>query len=157
MMDTLTWLENSGFATWIRTSPSIWAYPTILTLHTLGLAVLVGANWALDLRLLGVAKAIPLQTLSPSFRVMWIGFWVNFVSGVLLFAADATTKGTTTVFMVKLALIAVGVALIVLTRRTVYGRGAKAPTIDATARLLAAGSLLVWIVAIAAGRLMAYL
>ena len=59
-MEILTSLEHSGVATWIRESPSIWGYPTILTLHTVGLAVLVGANWALDLRLLGVARQIPL-------------------------------------------------------------------------------------------------
>jgi hypothetical protein len=154
MMDLLTSLENSAFSDWVRSSPSIWAYPTILTLHTLGLAMLVGANWALDLRLLGVARAVPLEALRGSFRVMWIGFWVNAVSGVVLFAADATTKGTTTVFMTKLALVAIGVGLIAMTRRTVYGRGT--PSVGPAARLLAAGSLLVWIAAIAAGRIMAY-
>jgi hypothetical protein len=32
---------------------SIWGYPTVLTLHTMGLSVLVGASMMLDLRLLG--------------------------------------------------------------------------------------------------------
>ena len=153
-MEILTSLEQSGAATWLRESPSLWGYPTILTLHTLGLAVLVGASWALDLRLLGVARQIPLPALEKSFRVMWIGFWVNTLSGVALFAADATTKGTTGVFMWKLGLIAAGVAVILLLKRLVYGGGV--PVVGRAARALAALSLAIWVVAIALGRWMAY-
>jgi hypothetical protein len=156
MMNMLASLESSDFSTWLRTSSSIWAYPTVLTLHTLGLAVLVGSNWAIDLRLLGVADAIPLRALHRLFRLMWIGFWLNTVSGALLFAADATTKGTTKLFLFKLALVAVGVGLIVLTKRLVYGGEVEMPS-RAPVRLLAAGSILVWIAAIAAGRMMAYI
>jgi hypothetical protein len=154
-MEILSTLEHTGVATWIRESPSMWGYPTILTLHTVGLALLVGASWALDLRLLGVARQIPLSTLETSFRVMWIGFWINTLSGVALFAADATTKGTTSVFMWKLALIAVGVTVIILIRRLVYGQGGP-PIAGPAARRLAALSLTIWVVAIALGRWMAY-
>jgi hypothetical protein len=155
-METLAAIEGSGFATWLKESPSIWAYPTVLTLHTFGLAVLVGANWVLDLRLLGFADRVPLAMLGKSFRVMWIGFWLNAVTGVMLFAADATTKGATKLFVSKLALVATGVVLIVLIQRTVYGRADAQPSAGPAARVLAAASLAVWIVAIAAGRLMAY-
>ena len=50
-MEFLSTLESSGFSTWLRESNSIWGYPMILTLHTVGLALLVGANTVLDLRL----------------------------------------------------------------------------------------------------------
>ena len=42
-MDFLIRLEESGFGTWVRESPSLWAYPTVLFLHTLGLALLLPA------------------------------------------------------------------------------------------------------------------
>ena len=87
-MNILASLEASGLSMWLRESESIWAYPTILTLHTVGLAVLVGASSAFSLRLLGFAKAIPLATFEPSFRVMWIGFWVNLASGIALLVAE---------------------------------------------------------------------
>src|SRR5688500_9824619 len=96
MTDALAALEASTFSTWLRESPSIWAYPTILTLHTVGLGVLVGANWMVDLRVLGLARAIPGAVLSKAFPVMWAGFWLNAVTGALLFAGDPT-KGTTRV------------------------------------------------------------
>jgi hypothetical protein len=157
MMDMLAALEASTFSIWLKESASIWAYPTVLTLHTVGLALLVGANWALDLRLLGFADAIPLAMLAQSFRVMWLGFWVNAVSGAMLFAADATTKGATTLFVSKLGLVTVGVVLIILTKRAVYQGATEAPSTGRGAKALAAASLVVWVVAIAAGRLMAYL
>ncbi|HWN83917.1 MAG TPA: hypothetical protein VNN99_02150, partial [Vicinamibacterales bacterium] len=75
-MDWLATLENSAFATWLRESNTIWAYPLVLTLHTVGLALLVGANWVLDLRILGGMGRVTIPDLSWTFRVMWIGFWV---------------------------------------------------------------------------------
>jgi len=157
MMELLASLENSGFGIWLRESPSIWAYPAVLTLHTIGLGVLVGGNAVLDLRLLGWARAIPLAPLEKLFPAMWIGFWVNAISGVALFVGDATTKGTTWVFMTKLAIIVVGVLLLVGLKRTVYPRGDGGPIETATSRTLAAASLVVWFLAIVTGRLMAYI
>jgi hypothetical protein len=154
----LTALESTGFATWLRESGSIWAYPTVLTLHTTGMGVLVGANWALDLRFLGVASSLPLSGLERLFRAMWIGFWVNFVTGVMLFAADATTKGTTNVFFIKLGLVITAVIVAVLMKRSVYGGGSSVATaVPITGRLCAALSIVLWLGAITTGRLMAYI
>jgi len=156
MMNLLAALENSGFGTWLRESPSVWAYPAVLTLHTMGLGVLVGGNAVLDLRLLGWGRAIPLAPLEKLFPVMWIGFWVNAISGIALFVGDATTKGTTWVFMTKLVIIAVGVLLLLALRRTVYGRGKAVAVETPTSRVLAAASLALWFLAIVTGRYMAY-
>ena len=155
MTDLLASLEASAFSTWLRESPSVWAYPTVLTLHTLGLGVLVGANWMVDLRVLGVGRAIPLGFLARAFPIMWAGFWVNAISGVLLFVADPA-KATTTIFMWKLAIIAVGVAFVLLLKRRVYGRGVEMDSASFGVKTMAALSLLIWIGAIATGRWMAY-
>ena len=163
MLQLLTWLETSRFSEWLVQSDTIWAYPTVLTLHTVGLALLVGANTALDLRLLGFGKKLPIASLANTFPIMWIGFWINAVSGAMLFAADATTKGTLPIFQLKLGLIVLGVVNIWLIKRTVFGaRGFRlqpegnAPVVTWPAKLLAATSLVIWMVAIAAGRYMAY-
>jgi len=149
-------LESSGFSTWLRESNSIWGYPMILTLHTVGLALLVGANIVLDLRLLGFAQRLPLEELTRAFRIMWIGFWINAVTGAALFAADATTRGTSRLFISKLFLVAFGVLVIVAIRRQVFGATPDQPRIGVSAKVLAATSLAVWVAAITAGRLMAY-
>ena len=155
MTELLAALETSAVSTWIRESPSIWAYPTILTLHTVGLGLLVGPSWALDLRLLGAVPAIPLRALEKAFPVMWAGFWINGLTGVALFVTEATTKGATPLFATKLGLIAVAVATLVVTRRVVFQRAAE-PVIGPAARGLAILSIVLWIAAIGTGRWMAY-
>ena len=155
-MNILASLEATSFAVWLRESSSIWAYPTVLTLHTVGLAVLVGASSALDLRVLGVAKAIPLDSLAASFRVMWIGFWLNAITGAMLFTTEATTKGTTAIFQWKLVIIALAVVNMLALKRIVYGPAPAAPSVNASARWLAVTSLALWVGAIATGRWMAY-
>lgn len=151
------WLESTGIATWVRESGSVWAYPTVLAAHTLGMSVLVGANAVVDLRLLGVARGVPLGPLAAIFRGLWAGAVVSGVSGLLLFAADASTKGATPVFLVKLACIAAAVVVARRVQRLVRRADLAAPDDTAGARVLAATSLLLWAGAITAGRLMAYL
>jgi hypothetical protein len=144
---------------WTRESPSIWAYPTVLTLHTVGLGMLVGANAVIDFRLLGFAPRLPLPSLDPLYRFMWVGFAINAVTGVMLFASDATAKARQPVFYIKLTLIALALVTTAVIRRTV----ACAPALrdgerkPEPGRRLAALSLLLWAGAITAGRLMAYL
>jgi hypothetical protein len=155
-MPVLSALEHSAFATWVRESSSLWAYPTILFMHTVGLGFLVGLNTAIDLRILGVARTLPLAPLETFYRVMWIAFWINAVSGAMLLVADATTKMTNPVFFVKMVFVALAVSNMTLIRRRIFGR----PSLDLTplgeGRALAATSLVLWAGAITAGRLMAY-
>jgi len=159
MLQFLTWLEGSRFSLWLVQSDTIWAYPTVLTLHTVGLALLVGANAALDLRLLGAGRKIPIDALTVAFPVMWTGFWINAISGAMLFAADATTKGTTTIFQLKIGVIVLGVVTIWLIKRAAFSTSFRLKpeaTVPLTAKMLAATSLVNWTVAIALGRFMAY-
>ena len=106
MNDLLASIEGSALAVWTRESPSIWAYSTILTLHTFGLAIVAGANAVIDFRLLGFAPRIPITSLRPLFPIMWWAFALNFATGVLLFMADATTKAGQWMFYLKLVMIA---------------------------------------------------
>ena len=156
MFDMLVTLENTGFGIWLRESPSIWAYPLVLTLHTFGLAVLVGGNAVLDLRILGVASGMSLAPLCRLFPIMWVGFWVNAISGVALFVADASTKGTTTVFFWKLGFIVCGVIVLFAIKRDVYGAATVSESASRWAKALAVTSLVLWLLAIITGRYMAY-
>ena len=159
MMPFLASLENSAFGSWVRESSSLWAYPTILFLHTVGLGFLVGLNVAIDLRILGVAEKLPLAPFEKFYRVMWAAFWINALSGTALLIADATTKLTNRVFYIKMGCILFAVISMVVIRRRVFagaaadgGGAARAGAV----RALAAASLVLWAGAITAGRLMAY-
>ena len=67
MTDRLLWLEQCALPTWVRESGSVWSDPTVLTLHTLGLGVLVGASAVVDLRVLGYARQFPIAGLPNAF------------------------------------------------------------------------------------------
>jgi hypothetical protein len=155
MMEFLTSLEASSFSTWLRESPSIWAYPTVLTLHTVGLGVLVGANWMVDLRVLGFAGALPTSLFARAFPIMWAGFWLNAATGVLLFVADPK-KSTTTIFMWKLAIIAAAVMMLIALKRKLYGEPVHMENATGAVKAVAVVSIVLWVAAIATGRLMAY-
>jgi hypothetical protein len=151
------WIEASGPSVWIRESQSVWVFPFILILHTVGLAFLVGTNIALDARLLGVGRGVPLTSMDGFFRAMWLGFWVNACSGVLLLIAYPTKALTNPLFYVKLALVAAGLAQLQWIRRQIRHRPElNEGRIPAALRAAAVASLVFWTGAITAGRLLAY-
>jgi len=155
--DLLASIEGSALAAWTRESPSIWAYSTILTLHTFGLAIVAGANAVIDFRLLGVAPRIPVAALPPLFPIMWWAFALNFITGIMLFMADATAKAGQLVFYVKLAMIALAFRVTIAVAKSLRREaGAIDATIPSHLRMLAMLSLVLWTAAIVAGRLLAY-
>jgi len=155
----LDWLESTKLAVWMSESPSIWAHPTVLTLHTIGMAVLVGASWVLDLRLLGVNRRVPLSSYRWVFPVISIGLLVNICTGVLLFIKNATKWGTALPFLVKMVLIIASVATLAPSRSHVLRNDTDSEVGGnrRNLRLLAIASILAWTGAVTAGRLLAYL
>jgi len=156
-MGVLAWLESLPLSIWVHESPSVWAQPTVLTLHTMGMAVLVGACWMLDLRLLGISRTVPLSAFRWVFRVVAVGLIVNVVTGVLLFAQRATSLGTAIPFLIKIGLVIASVATLMPLRSLVFRSDADQCEVSGSARLLAIASILAWTGAITAGRLLAYL
>ena len=157
MDPVFSWIETTSLSTWLRESPSLWVFPFVLILHTVGLAFLVGANVALDLRVLGLAKGVPLRALERYFLVMWAGFWVNAFSGVALLIAYPTKALTNPLFYIKLALIFGGILL----ARKLHEHMRELPMPDAgflppRLKTLATASLVCWAASIAAGRFLAY-
>lgn len=157
MDPVFVWIESTAFSTWLRESPSLWVFPFVLILHTVGLAFLVGTNVAIDVRILGVARGVPLRSLERYHVVMWLGFWVNAASGLLLLTAYPTKSLTNPLFYVKLLLI--GVALWIA--QTIRRRFPETLSPDRTAaatdlRRLAVASLACWALSITAGRFLAY-
>ena len=156
----LEWLDTTSLSTWLKESPSVWSNPMVLTLHTMGLSVLVGACGLLDLRLLGVSRSIPLPAFSWVFRVVAIGLTVNLVTGVLLFIKNPITWASSVPFLIKMLLVAASVATVVPIRRYVLSDAvlSDAANSDVTGgiRGLAVVSIVAWSAAVTAGRLLAY-
>jgi hypothetical protein len=153
----LIWLEATPLSQWIIGSPSMFAFPGILALHAIGMGLAAGLSAALDLRILGVARGAPLVEFRRFQPVLWFGFWLNAVSGVLLLIGYPTKALTNPVFYLKLLLIAVGMVLVVRIGRQAFDeRSGADPASQPRLRRLAVISLICWTGAVTAGRLLAY-
>lgn len=156
-MDFLMFLETTSLGTWVRESPSLWAWPTVLFCHSIGLATLVGINATVDLRVLGFASGIPLKPLGKMIPLMWFGFMLNAISGLMLVLASATTLLLNPTFYVKMAFILVAVITIWLLEKRVFTGDVDDKNLTTQSKVLAGVSLFCWTGALTAGRLIAYL
>jgi hypothetical protein len=153
--EILNTIEHTGISIWLRESQSIFGFYFILLFHTFGMSLVVGANMVVDLRILGVASKIPLQPLKRLFGIMWTGFGLNAVTGVLLLTAYPTKELTNPDFYLKL--IFIGLAVFTMRKMSieVFGDASMSESaMIAKGKLMAAWSLFFWFSAVCAGRLL---
>jgi len=150
-------LEETSLSTWFRESESVFAFYGILTVHVLALATIAGLNWFIDLRILGIAREIPLASLKRFFGIIWVAFWLNLASGLLLILGYPTKELTNPLFYVKMALIAVGLTVMTQMKNRSFGEvGGNEAALEAKSAMLAKVSIAVWLFVIIFGRLLAY-
>lgn len=146
------WVAATSFADWAASDPI--AYPVANTVHVLALVLLLGGIGLVDLRIIGLFRALPLRPLASALvPIAATGVLILAASGSVLFAADAEAVAGNDLFRLKLLLIAIALANVALFRM-IYGAVSDPP--PAGARLLAAASLLLWTSVAVAGRLIAY-
>ena len=149
----LSKIEALPFSMWVLQAP----YATILFLHGIGMALVAGFAAVIALRLLGFSPKIPIRSMERLYPWIWWGFAINAVTGTLLLMGDATTKGTNPDFGVKMVFVFAGIIVLKIMRKKVFARSAARPSSGfETAKGLAWISLVCWIGAITAGRLLAY-
>ncbi len=150
------WLDAAGVSQWARGGALV--YPVANTVHLLGLVMLVGGIGVVDLRLAGAWRNLDAAALSRALTPVAVaGLAILTLSGTLLFAADGAALARSTVFHRKLVLIALALAnalaFRILWQRKVDGDGGLPPLVG---RGMALASLLLWLAAGTAGRLIAY-
>lgn len=158
MWEVLEAIENSGFSTWVREAPTVLAYSTVLAFHTFGMAFLVGLSGMIALRALGFARGLPLAPMGKFFPLIFVGFWVNAATGVVLTMLAARSLLSNPDFYVKLAAIAGAIVSLRMLRAGLFGEGVKLDTgpVPLKTRIVAVAMLLFWAVAVTAGRFTAY-
>ena len=155
-MGILEWIKHLRVSTAIAGSDSVWwGYAWWLFLHSAGMGVTAGLAFIICLRVLGVGRQIPLSSFRILFRVFWIGFYVNLISGVLLFMTDATGIARVWELYAKLVCLGLALGLMSRLRRFIDGDQSDGP-IPPWARTLAYASILLWLAVITTGRLIAY-
>src|SRR5687768_699206 len=105
MNDFLMGLEQTALGTFVRESASYLAFPGVLTVHTIGLCLILGANIIITARLLGLASNLPVAPLRKLFPFMWAGLLLTILSGGALVVGAATTRALNPILLVKVALI----------------------------------------------------
>jgi hypothetical protein len=156
----LDWLEDLPLSQWVAQSEV--GYPMLLSIHSIGMAAVAGLMLVLDLRVLGVAKAIPISAFRRFMPIAWAGFGLNLISGVLLFNATAVRLMKNWPFLSKMACICAAGAVTWLLWRALkrqgldQGDGATIAVAGST-KAIASLSILLWLLAILFGRLIAYI
>jgi|TARA_Y100000310_G_scaffold343919_1_gene453934 hypothetical protein len=155
-MEILEALEASAYAMWIKESST--AYVAFLAFHSIGMAFLVGISGATAMRVLGIARSIPLEPMHGFFPLMYAGFWINAVTGVVLLSLYPTQFLLDLNTYIKLAAVVAAMVIILKLQAHVFGDGAGMDTPEGTkkAKMLARALLTVWFIAVVAGRVMAY-
>jgi hypothetical protein len=153
------WLNETRIAIAVRESD--YAFPVIETVHVLGITLMAGTIAMLDLRLLGIL--LKKDRVSDVARLIlpltWIGFGLMFVSGSLLFAAEALKSYDNPAFRVKMLLLLIAGANPLIFHATVYrtvGQWDQAAVAPWRARAAAMASLTLWSLIIMSGRAIAY-
>lgn len=145
-------IEGSPPATLMR--ESLWLYPLAGVLHVVAIGLLLGSIVAFDLRVMGVARTVPLPDAARLLlRIARTGFAVAVLTGGAMFIADATHLADNPAFLVKLGLIGLAGINVLLFHTLFWSGGAAASDL---ARRSAMFSAVAWMCIASAGRLIAY-
>ncbi len=149
-MDFLLWYEESAIGLFVR--ESLWGYPITLSSHAVGMATVMGVVVVLCMRVLGFANRLSIPAFDRMLTIGWIGFIINLISGLVLFAGTATTYFFQGAFQLKIGAILLGGILLKLVLNAVRDNKPQV-----TQKLLAVACITCWTVGMITGRLMAYL
>jgi len=156
-MPFLEWLQQ----TWVGTlvAESLWGYPLLETIHSIGMAMMIGSLGLINLRVLGYKPELRLLDTRQLLPLAWIGFTLNAISGTALFTSDAVYFWGKYTFRIKMILIILGGINAALLGQRVFREAAAAgpaPPPAVSTKWIAFLSLIFWFGAVIAGRLIAY-
>jgi hypothetical protein len=151
------WLEYTSLAVYIRQSP--WLFPAIEIFHIVGFIFLVGSAFLFDLRLLGIARKLPVKDVAD-YVLPWSrrSLLIVVPTGLLLFISQAKALSTNGVFGLKLILILIAFSNAGIFHRFTFPSVSNWSTSETpiAAKAAAIISLVVWTLVITCGRLIAY-
>lgn len=134
-------------------------WPLAESVHFIGLSLLVGTIVLFDLRLLGIARGIPVAAWHRLIRYGLIGFTLNVTSGLLFLMTEPDQYIYNPSFMLKMIFIVTAgmnaLSFYVIVARRTLAPGASLD-VPRAAKVIAAASLTLWMCVIIAGRLITF-
>lgn len=154
MQSFLIWIESSALHNIVL--DTVWVFPASETVHFFGLIVLFGSVAIVDLRLLGIASAIPLRSTLAFVPLSLVGFSLNALTGTLFFFADPFRYYPNIAFRLKILAIVLAGLNALWFKYAVHQRILKSQELATDAKIIAGLSLALWILIIIAGRMIPY-
>jgi hypothetical protein len=159
LVDALTALQDWAPVASLRNAR--WTYAAVNTAHIAGFALLFGAIVPLDLRLMGWRRRVPIATMARALLPVAVGgLALAIAAGSALFSIRAVQYAGTTLFQVKMALVACALANALLLHRAAQWEaqqdivGVLPPL---RLRLSGALSIALWLSVLTCGRMLAFL
>ena len=152
----LAFSQKSGIYAFMH---SAWGWPIVESLHFIGLSLLVGTVGLFDLRMIGLAKGIPMSALHKLVPWGVAGYALNVVTGFMFLTSAPDQYLYNPAFQTKLALMGIAGVNVLFFYRFLFvpvkaaAAGASAPPV---VKVVAAISLSCWIGVIVCGRLITY-
>lgn len=135
---------------WLKTNA--YAYPALESMHLIAIAMVFGTLWIVDLRLLGVIRAMDARLLARTLLPWTLaGFALALLTGLTLFMSRIDDFISNPAFIIKMGLLMVSGA----NAAVLHARGPLDVTSVVT-RFQAAMSIAIWIAIIFCGRGIAY-
>jgi uncharacterized membrane protein YcfT len=150
-------LQDTTYANWVRQG---WGWAIALTVHAFGSATVVGLIFIIGLRLFGLFRTIPLNSIRAFFPFIWAAVICQVLSGVTLWLTKPVSYVVDGVFDVKFSLVVIGVTLTVFYQRFLRR---EVSTWEVTGAVSVSGvrfaalTCVVWAGVLIMGRLTAYL
>lgn len=150
------WLSVTSITTFVSDTP--WVWPAAETLHFLGMSLLFGILMTINLRILGVMKAVPFAALHRLLPWAMIAFGINMITGMLFFVSAAGQYINSAPFSWKIvAMVPAGANVLYLTvvdRAWTLEGGDEAPIAD---KAIAASAIGLWVAVMYFGRMLPFL
>jgi uncharacterized membrane protein len=138
---------------------SPWGWPTIESIHFLGLSLLIGTVGVFDLRMLGIGRGVAYADLHKLVYIGIIGYGLNIITGTMFLVSAPDQYVFNPAFQLKLLFMLIaGINVIWFYRATLAEVRATAANLAVSQRAKAIGiiSLLCWTLIIVCGRLITY-
>ena len=154
------WLSTTALSVFIQNN-NAWAIPAIQSIHIIGIGVVVGSVFMIDLRILGWAGMDQSLRQTTNRFGPWLtgSLWLLLATGILMVVGEPVRELVTVSFWLKMFLVAVGALVAMIFQKslrrheqhweeTLVKRG--------SVKTLAILTFLVWMGIIVLGRLIAY-
>lgn len=160
MKEFADWLSTTGPSVYIQNN-NAWAIPAIQSIHIIGIALVFGSVFMIDLRILGWAGRDQTLRQTTARYGPWLtgSLWLMLASGLLMVVGEPVRELMTFSFWAKMSLVAVGTVIAIAflagvrkheqhwEEKRVHQGGVK---------MLAIVTFLIWSTIIILGRLIAY-